>query len=261
VIIDTHAHVHPDPGGLGPKQDASVEKFLATFDASPLDKIVLLPIEPVIPTDFVLGVAEQRPGKILPYGSVDPHAGNAAIEAFERQVESGKIHGLKFHPRRQNLGQAQFPMVRELTQRAAGHGLPVLMDSFPYGRGALRDTSLEWVEALAEAAPKADLIIAHMGGIRILEALIVARTSYTIHLDLSLIYSVYRGTHLEQDIFYAIRRIGADRCLYGSDYPDVDLRTSYEDLRAAVDAHGFSDSEQDAIFGGNARRLLRLEKD
>ena len=97
-----------------------------------------------------------------------------------------------------------------------------------------------------------------MGGIRILEALILARTSYTIYLDLSLTYSVYRGSHIEQDVFYAIRRIGADRCLYGSDYPDVGLTESYEAMRDALDVRGFSAGEQDWIFGKTAQDVLRI---
>lgn len=258
MIIDSHAHVHPRPKGLGEKQDASVESFLNALDASPLDKIALLPIEPDIPNEFVQEVAAQRSGRIVCYGSVDPNQGTACVDDFEALAASGRICGLKLHPRRQQFGPEALPVLKALTERAAAHDLPVLVDSFPYGKGALRDQTLEMIEAMSEAVPSAKLIIAHMGGIRILEALILARTSYTIFLDLSLIYAVYRNSHIEQDIFYAIRRIGPDRCLYGSDHPDVVLTDAYNAMRAALDANGFDDNEQDLIFGGVAQNVLKL---
>lgn len=258
MIIDTHCHVHPQQDGLGSKQDASVASFLEAFDASPFDRAVLLPIEPVIPTDFVFEVAAQRPGKIFCHGSANPADGPDCARTFAALAERYPLCGLKLHPRRQGFANADFPAVKALVEEAANRGLPTLIDCFPYGKGALKDDSLELIDALADALPKASLIIAHMGGIRILEALIVARTSYTIYLDLSLIYSVYRGSHIEDDIFYAIRRIGADRCLYGSDYPDVDLTQAYEDMRAALSARGFTAEDQEWIFGKTAESVLHF---
>lgn len=256
MIIDTHCHVHPEQDGLGAKQDASEEAFLEQLDASPLDRIVLLPIEPVIPTSFVFDVAAKRPGKIFCYGSANPADGKGCVAAFEAHADRYPLCGLKLHPRRQGFTAKAFPAAKALVECAAGRGLPTLVDCFPYGKGALQDDSLELIAALAEALPKAPLIIAHVGGIRILEALIVARTSYTIYLDLSLVYSVYRGSHIEDDIFYAIRRIGADRCLYGSDYPDVGLAQAYHDMREALDVRGFTAEEQEWIFGKTAESVL-----
>jgi predicted TIM-barrel fold metal-dependent hydrolase len=256
VIIDTHCHVHPDQGGLGAKQDASEQAFLEELDASPIDRVVLLPIEPVIPTDFVFKVAAQRPGKISCYGSANPADGASCVPAFESLADQYPLCGLKLHPRRQGFSAKDFPAVKALVECAANRGLPTLIDCFPYGPGALKDDSLEMIEALSEALPKASLIIAHMGGIRILEALIVARTSYTIYLDLSLVYSVYRGSHIEDDIFYAIRRIGPNRCLYGSDYPDVGLSESYHAMREALDTRGFTAEDQEWIFGKTAETVL-----
>ncbi len=258
MIIDSHCHVHPHQDGLGAKQDASEQAFLDALDASPLDRIVLLPIEPVIPTDFAFSVAAKRPGKIACYGSANPADGPECVSAFESIVEQYPVCGLKLHPRRQGFSSTDFPAIKALVACAADHGLPTLIDSFPYGPGALKDDSLELIAALAEALPKAPLIIAHMGGIRILEALIVARTSYTIYLDLSLVYSVYRGSHIEDDIFYAIRRIGPDRCLYGSDYPDVGLSDAYLAMRDALDTRGFTEEEQKWIFGKTAETVLRF---
>jgi predicted TIM-barrel fold metal-dependent hydrolase len=55
---------------------------------------------------------------------------------------------------------------------------------------------------------------------------------------------------------------GADRCLYGSNFPIEKLWTSYPALIGAFRdaAHDFSDAEQRAIFADTARRVYRLER-
>lgn len=261
MIIDTHVHVAPSANRLGAKQDASADTFLSAFDASPLDAAVLLPIEPIIPTSFTVEVASQRPGRLYSYASVEPRKGFACVRDLERLATEAPVRGLKLHPRRQGITRADLPVLRALARTAGTLHLPVLVDAFPYGRGALRDDSLELVEALADAAPSTNLIIAHMGGTRLLDALTLARTSYNIYLDISLTYAVFRSSHLAADFFYAIRRIGARRCLYGSDYPDVGLTEAYEDMREALDAHRFTSDEQDCIFGNTASMLLGLGKE
>lgn len=261
MIIDAHVHVAPSADRLGVKHDASVERFLSAFDASPLDAAVLLPIEPIIPTKFTLEVASRRPGRLYSFASVDPRTGFACVRELERLAAETPVRGLKLHPRRQGITRGDLPVLRALARTAGALNLPVLVDAFPYGRGALRDDSLELIEALADAAPSTNLIIAHMGGTRLLDALTLARTSYSIYLDISLTYAVFRTSHLAADVFYAMRRIGASRCLYGSDHPDVELAKAYEDMREALDAHRFSSDEQDWIFGKTASMLLGLGKE
>ncbi|GMW03438.1 MAG: hypothetical protein AMXMBFR84_45720 [Candidatus Hydrogenedentota bacterium] len=260
MIIDSHTHVHPSTTGFGRNRDATPDTFLNELAASPVDIAVLLPIEPIITTEFACSVAARDPKKILCYGSVDPTLGLPAVERLEQLFGAHTLYGLKLHPRWQKITKDHWPTVFELVRQAAKRGRPTIIDCFAYGKGALRDDSLELIEATAEAVPEAKLIIAHMGGTRILDALILARTSYTIYLDLSLILSVYRGSHLEQDIFYAIRRIGADRCLYGSDFPEVGMSTSLTDMKTALVARGFSDDEMEWIFHKTAAHVLGLSK-
>src|SRR5690606_28570326 len=153
MIIDSHVHVAPAADGLGARQNASEEAFFAALDASPVDVAVLLPIEPLIPTEFVFSVAAKRPGRVVCYGSVDPRRGFRAVADFERLAAERSIVGLKLHPRRQGVGFDDLPVLRTLVERAAALELPVLIDSFPYGKGALRDNTLELIAALAEAVP------------------------------------------------------------------------------------------------------------
>ena len=57
-----------------------------------------------------------------------------------------------------------------------------------------------------------------------------------------------------------IEIFGADRCLFGSNYPIEKLWTSYADLVATYRSvmSSFSDETQQAVFSGTAKRVYRL---
>ena len=118
MIIDTHCHVHPQQDGLGANQDASEQAFLKELDASPLDRIVLLPIEPLMPTEFAFNVAAKRPGKIFCYGSANPADGLDCVAAFESIADRYPVCGLKLHPRRQGFSTNEFPAVKALDRKS-----------------------------------------------------------------------------------------------------------------------------------------------
>lgn len=67
-------------------------------------------------------------------------------------------------------------------------------------------------------------------------------------------------SHIADVVGQTIEIFGADRCLFGSNYPIEKLWTSYADL---VDAHrsvmsSFDEATQKAVFSGTAKRVYRL---
>jgi len=259
VIVDAHVHIHPKKEGLGARFDASLDGLIGSLDASPVERAVLLPIEPEIPNVFVAEAVAKYPDRLIAFASVSPLAEKDPAQELERVIERYGFKGLKLHPRRQALGVEHADKVARVVRTAAQLGVPTVLDAFPYGGRALRDTTLELIERVAEMVPEAGIIIAHMGGHRLFDALTLARSSRNIYFDTSLILTRFKGSSLEQDIFYAIRRLGPERCIYGSDHPDVELCASYSLMRAHLDKHGFSENEQAEIFGGTIAKLIGLD--
>jgi len=65
--------------------------------------------------------------------------------------------------------------------------------------------------------------------------------------------------HIAAIVGETVAIFGADRCLFGSNFPIEKLWTSYADLIAAYrKAASFSPADQDAIFRGTASRVYRL---
>ena len=69
--------------------------------------------------------------------------------------------------------------------------------------------------------------------------------------------------HIGQLVRETVALFGADRCLFGSNFPIEKLWTSYAELVDAflAAAAGLSDAEQRAIFAGTARHVYRLDGD
>jgi predicted TIM-barrel fold metal-dependent hydrolase len=69
------------------------------------------------------------------------------------------------------------------------------------------------------------------------------------------------GVHIAEILNDTVALFGAERCLFGSNFPIEKLWTTYRDL---VDAHrsaaaSFQPEQRDAIFGGTATRVYRLK--
>ena len=61
-------------------------------------------------------------------------------------------------------------------------------------------------------------------------------------------------------LHHALAEFGAQRCMFGSDWPVATLATSYRGWVDTVDQAlvGLRDTERDAVTGGTARRVYRL---
>ena len=66
--------------------------------------------------------------------------------------------------------------------------------------------------------------------------------------------------HIAAVVDVSLALFGAERCLYGSNFPIEKLWTSYADLFAAfrAGASGLTQSQWDAIFNDTAARIYRV---
>jgi len=68
------------------------------------------------------------------------------------------------------------------------------------------------------------------------------------------------ATHVKDVVLETVEMFGAERCLFGSNFPIEKLWTSYVELIAAhrVAMASLTEDEQHAILGGTAKRVYRL---
>jgi len=258
MIVDAHVHIHPNQNGFGKRYDARLNTLLRLLEKSNIDKVVLLPIYPKVTNDFIGKACQEYPDRLIGFASVDPLGGRKSIEKLEHDVLKYNLKGLKLHPRLQgfNIGDKK---VKPLIQKAIDLDLPITIDAFLCATEA--ESHLPYaIGQIATSFPKAKIIMAHFGGHKLWDALFVAKAHKNIFVDLSYTLLYFKGSSLEKDIGFAIKRIGSHRCIYGSDHPEMGLLKTLKASLGILTKYRLSTLDMANIMGGTISSLLNLER-
>jgi hypothetical protein len=256
MIIDGHVHVHPDPKGFGRGFDASLERLIKNIKNSPVNKAVLLPINPQIPNKFIADACKEYPNELIGFASVDPSQGYNAAEQLKYDIKKYNLKGLKLHPRLQHFDLSD-KLLLPIFKKCETLKIPVVIDAFP---GATDDgTSIPYqIGKIAQQFPNLKIVIAHAGGYKILDALFVAKNNKNIYLDISYSLLYFKSSSVEKDLIFTIKKLGANRCIYGSDHPEHELSLTFNQVEKTLKKCHVTESEQVFIFGETIRPLLGL---
>ena len=256
MIIDAHVHIHSDPKGFGEAYDASLDTLINLLNESDIDKAILLPIYPLVSNTFIAEACRKYPDKLIGFASVNPLSEKKSIEQLEEDVFQYKLKGLKLHPRLQNFSLND-PHLIPLLQKAADMDLPVIIDTFPNGAGLEKSFPLQ-IDGIADTVPRTKIIMAHFGGYRLWDALFVAKAHSNIYVDLSYTLLYFQGSSLEKDLGFAIKKLGSNRCVYGSDHPEMEIGTTFDASLEVLSRYQLSSKDMDNILGGTISSLISL---
>jgi predicted TIM-barrel fold metal-dependent hydrolase len=204
--------------------------------------------------DYLLASAEAHTGRIVPFVSVHPGWGDAALAEVERSAAAGARGIGEFHLASQRIDLPHGDGMPELMALAARLGLPVLVHgSEPVGHAypGKGDTTPDKLMALAQAYPGTTFIFAHWGGGLPFYALMpeVWAALTNVYFDSAASPFLYGA-----DVFAAVTGVvGADRVLFGSDFPLLSARRSADQARTVL-----PQDDAAAVLHGNAARLFGL---
>ena len=255
MIVDFHVHMEPWPFN---GKDASVKAVLANLDEAGADMAVVFPLarwdteRTRQANDYVAEQCSKWSKKLVPFCSVNPADGEAAVEELERCALELKVRGLKLHPSAQGFDPLD-DTVLQLVQRVGELGLIVLIDSYNPFDGSIVGRLLR----LALACPETIIVLAHAFGTQMDELLalhLLERhgVGSNVYCDLSATLNLYEGSPRAAHLAWLVNKVGPHRFLLGSDYPEWRSR---EALRA-LSALGLGPSET-AVAGTNALGLLK----
>lgn len=248
AAFDAHCHLDVQRHG---SVAAAIPALAAEAADAGLAGAVVLPLD--LDPLAVLAGARTHP-ELVVFACVNPSEPDCH-ERLAEQAAAG-CRGLKLHPRVQRFTLAD-PGLPDLIRHAGRLGLPVLIDCFPWGVLDERLMPLAF-DPLAKAAPEATIIMAHAGGIRLYDAMMVAKSNRNVLLDLSFSLLYFRGSSLHSDLAYVIPSVGAGRFLYGSDHPDRPLAAALADSLDALERLRLPDGDIERILHRNAAELLGL---
>jgi predicted TIM-barrel fold metal-dependent hydrolase len=261
VIVDAHCHVWPDhiaaqvlatrPAGLDPVHDGTVDGLRRTMDTSGVDHAMCLGIAGVArnvarTNEFIGAVPRDR---FTPFGTVHP---DLPVDENLKSLQDNGIRGVKLHPLFQDLSLAD-PRVIDILHGLAEADITVITHA---GAGASaaannRGTSANVRYAL-DSVPSLRLIACHFGGYHTLDEAEEHLVGSRAYLETSW---PPRFADLEPDRVRAIiRKHGADRVIFGSDWPMADPGVELASVRAL----GLAEDEIEAILGNTIAGVLGL---
>jgi predicted TIM-barrel fold metal-dependent hydrolase len=214
--------------------------------------------QPPVPNDEIAEVCAANSDVLIPFGSVDPWKGKAAVSLARRLVGEYGVRGFKFHPNIQQFfpnDRMAYPLyetIQELGVVALFHtGQTGIGAGVPGGGGIrLKYSNPMDVDDVATDFPDLPIVLAHPSFPWQDEALAVATHKPTVHIDLSGWSPKYFPPQL---VRYA-NTLLKDKVLFGSDYPVLTPDRWLADF-AALDIKA---DVRPRILKDNAVRLLGL---
>ncbi len=207
--------------------------------------------------DEIVEGAARNADVLIPFGSVDPLQGEAAVDEAKRQAALG-VRGFKFHPSVQNFDPADpahiplFGAIEEL-------GLPIIVHTGQTGAGAklpggwgfrLSLSNPMLLDDVAARHPDLQIVMAHPSVPWQEEALSVATHKGNAWIDLS----GWSAKYFSPGLVRAARSYLNDKMLFGSDLPALTPDRWLADFATLE----FPPEATQAIIKDNAARLLGL---
>ena len=251
----TYAALFPEPGG----RFADAETLLRDLDAAGIDRAVAMGFgwtDPDIAAeanDYLIRAAAAHPDRITALASVNPVWGDQAVREASRCLDAGASGIGEIHADSQQFDITDAAVMGPLmTLLRARDVLIVVHASEPVGHqypGKGSTTPRRLLQFAADF-PENRIVFAHLGGGLPFYAAMpeVADALTNVWYDTAALPFLYQPTA----IFAAATTAGADRILFGTDYPLLSHRRVADYVRSA----GLPPGDLDAIMGGNASFLI-----
>lgn len=213
---------------------------------------------PALPSEEIAEAAARHSDVLIPFGSVDPHQGRAAVDRARRLVEDYGVRGFKFHPSLQAFSPDD-PAFEGLWAAIEQLGVPALFHTgqngigagLPGGRGIkLRYSNPLLLDDLAADHPNLTVILAHPSVPWQAEAISMATHKANVYIDLS----GWRPKYFPPELVRAAGGLLRSKVMFGSDYPLITPERWLADFAEL----GIDETLHPAILKGTAARVLGL---
>lgn len=249
--IDVHTHV-----GLGAREKGA-EHVLEMMEEYQIDRAVIFPdisglsgtpAKVAEANEYVAEAVATWPEQLVGFATANPAHGDEGMEELNRAVSELGLRGLKLHPAPQGFAISNRKQIDPFFETASCLGIPIVIHGGrSLGGTAYVTLSLFELKTLADAFPQVTIILAHMGwgGRDSIGIDVLAAECPNVWFDTS-------GVNDETLIRQVVEQAGADRVMYGSDFPRLHPRV--EMLKVEMAELGKEDEKK--VMGVSAMRLL-----
>ena len=266
--IDAHIHILPDavheanPGSEDAWLHTDLRQYREMMDSLNIEKAVIMPLNDpwLMSMEFSISAVHQNlhdmkqryPGKFYAFADVDTRNTAAeSVEAIRKAIDEYGLDGIKLHANNTGVSvdseynQAIFVFAQE-------RGIPVAIHSYPNSEDDF--CAAERIVRVTEQYPNLTIIVSHMGAYQ-WEKLLPTRA----YVDISAILPDYVRAYGVEKTNQILRRFGADRLIFATDYPDNrflqpdEIYSAYFDILNRMD---FAEDEAKQIAYENIEKVL-----
>jgi uncharacterized protein len=221
----------------------SIEAILRDMDIAGLDMAGVCSVAQDMQNDYILQAQRQHPDRLFGYAFVNARD-KQSPEILRRYLGEG-LQGLKLHPRLHGYPLSALGIVGPLMEVCQEFNVPV----FVHGAGAEEFNTPYYFEEVARAFPEVSIIIGHMGAFNATDdAIKVAKRTPNIYLDTSLCDVLGVKT--------ALKALGPERLLMGSDWPGSDFRIELFKIKVATEDNP---AAFEMVAGESYRKLVGMK--
>lgn len=231
--------------------ESTTDDLIEAMDAAGVDQTLVIAHPPYATNEMVLEACQMNSDRLIPVVNVPKTAEDPAAALREYVAQGARV--LKIHAAADGEGvdSARYQALLEVAQQLR---LPVILHTgCIQNRLFYKDPSWGRAEQFApwfEAYRDVTFCLAHMNFHEPLKA-----------LDLCELYSnlvVDTSWQPPEVIGEAVRRLGAERVLFGTDWPFVgeNIALGKARIEEGVEAEVYSREDADLVLGGNALRIL-----
>ena len=266
--IDAHIHILPDavheanPDSEDMWVYADLHKYREMMDTLDVEKAVIMPFNDpwLMSMEFTIDAVHKNlydmkqryPGKFYAFTDIDTRNTSAeSVEAIRKAIEEYGLDGIKIHPNNTGV-DLDSSYNQPIIAYAQYNKIPVAIHSYPNTEND-RSAAYRIVNVL-EQFPDSTVIISHMGAHQ-WEQLLPTRA----YVDISAILPDYVRTYGVVKTNEILRKFGADRLIFATDYPDSrilepdEIYGSYFDI---LNQMHFTKEEVEKIAYGNISQIL-----
>ena len=267
--IDAHIHILPDcvHEANSDSEDvwvyADLHKYQTMMDSYGIEKAVIMPLNDpwLMSMEFTIDAVHKNlydmkqryPGKFYAFVDIDTrNTSGESVEAIRKATQEYGLDGIKIHPNNTGL-DLDSEYNRPIFAFAQEHRIPVAIHSYPTSENN-RSAAYRIVNVLAQY-PDLTVIVSHMGAHQ-WEQLLPTRA----YVDISAILPDYVRTYGTPKTNEILRKFGANRLIFATDYPDSrilepdEIYGSYFDILNQMD---FTKEEAEKIAYGNISEILK----
>ena len=207
----------------------------------------------MISNEFLLDRCSEEP-RLLPVVNIPSGTTRPGV-ALKNYVNKGAV-ALKIHPASDGEG-VDSPRYKALLQSADTLGLPVILHTGCFHTHLFyKDPDQGQAQRYAtwfETYKNIQFVLAHMNFHEPNIALDLVEEHENVHVDTS--------WQPAEVIGEAIRRVGAERVLFGTDWPFIgnNLSVGLKRIEVCVETGSMSEEQSELILGENAAKLFKIE--